>query len=79
MNKQEREMAAMALSKPAQRLWERVQKPGCWYPCKFSQTGKYMQELIDAGLVVCAGRVKVIVGCCVPVGTEPLQQERYPT
>lgn len=79
MNKQEREMAAMALSKPAQRLWERVQKPGHWYRRQFPQAGKYMQELLDAGLVTYGARVNVISACYVPVGTEPLQQERYPT
>lgn len=79
MTEQDKAMAAMALSKPAQRLWARVSKPEHWYRIKFPHPGSYMQELIDAGLVTIGGRVNMVSLCYVPVGTKPPQQEIYPS
>lgn len=79
MTEQEKTMASMALSKPAQRLWDRVRRSSNYYPWNPHKVGKYMQELQAAGLITHTGRVKVIAAYWTPVGVESLQIEKYPS
>lgn len=65
------------LSKHARNLWKRVQDPSNYYAYK-GKPGRYMRELIDAGLVQRMGRIKVVGLYFVPVGSTPLKSELFP-
>lgn len=65
------------LSIPAQKLWKNVQKSERFYPWT-PKPSKYMQELIDAGLVVTSGRVIKMGSFFTPKGVKPFTVEEFP-
>ncbi len=66
-----------ALSKRAEKLWERI-CDGEFYPAYSEREPKAMRELVDAGLVSVCVRVQTIVACYVPRrGYKPFKQEQY--
>lgn len=78
MNYLERLRAQENLSKPARKLLARVSSSRYYYRWR-PPAGRYMQELIDAGLVVHGGRVNQISAFWMPVGVTPFQMEKYPS
>ena len=65
------------LSKRAAALWANVQKSTQYYPWT-PRPSRYMQELIDAGLVTEMGRVVKMARYFVPRHSRPLQVEKFP-
>lgn len=66
------------MTKRAEKLLARIRR-GAWYPAFDKSTPQAMQELLDGGLVVTAGRVAVVRSCYVPVGFVPAVREVFPT
>jgi len=71
-------MTEEELSPRARKLLDRVRDQVNWYPAYGKGTPQAMEELVDAGFVGIGGRVVSMQACYMPIGTEPLRQERFP-
>ncbi len=65
------------LSTRAKALYHRVCDPYRWYLWT-PKPGRYMQELLESGLIGSIGRVNMVTRAFVPHGTRPLKYEKYP-
>ena len=66
------------LSKPARKLYSRICDAKRFYPAYHTTPGRYMQELLDAGLIVDQERVKHTQVCFVPTGTSDFIRDKFP-